>query len=116
MTESTSKLTIAGAEPQNLAKMTDYQQGSVVNRTLLQSESGPLTVFSSDEGHALSEHTVLFNAFIQVLDGQAENYHRRQTLPGERRGHCADAGGIFHKVQAVKRFTMLLTMFKTKVA
>jgi len=116
MAEPTPKLTIAGADPQELAGMTAYQQGSVVSRTLLQDESGTLTVFSFDEGQALSEHTVPYNAFIQVLDGEAEI-----TIGGEpclvKAGELVlMPGGISHKVRATKRFKMLLTMFKTKVA
>jgi len=116
MAESTTKLTIEGADPQDLAGLTAYQEGSVVSRTLLQDESGTLTVFSFDEGQALSEHTVPYNAFIQVLDGQAEI-----TIGGKPCVVNAGAivlmpGGISHKVRAVKRFKMLLTMFKTKVA
>lgn len=116
MTESNTKLTVSGADPQKLIDMTNYQQGSVVSRTLLQDDSGTLTVFSFDEGQALSEHTVPFNAFIQVLDGQAEI-----TIGGEpclvNAGEIVlMPGGISHRVRAVKRFKMLLTMFKTKVA
>jgi quercetin dioxygenase-like cupin family protein len=116
MTESASKLTIAGAAPQNLAEMTDYQQGSVVSRTLLQNESGTLTVFSFDEGQALSEHTVPFNAFAQVLDGQAEITIGGNPCLVNAGEIVLMPGGISHKVRAVKRFKMLLTMFKTKVA
>lgn len=116
MAESTSKLTIAGADPQRLAEMTDYQQGSVVSRTLLQNESGTLTVFSFDEGQALSEHTVPFNAFIQVLAGQAEITIGDKPCMVSAGEIVLMPGGISHKVRAVKRFKMLLTMFKTKVA
>lgn len=116
MAAEAPKLTIAGAEPAHLAAMTAYQTGSVVSRTLLQDESGTLTVFSFDEGQALSEHTVPYNAFIQVLDGEAEI-----TIGGKPCRVTAGQivlmpGGISHKVSAVKRFKMLLTMFKTKVA
>ncbi|HKK01491.1 MAG TPA: cupin domain-containing protein [Desulfuromonadales bacterium] len=116
MAETTTKLTLTGASPENLAEMTAYQQASVVSRTLLQDESGTLTVFSFDEGQALSEHTVPYNAFIQVLDGQAEiTVGGKPCLvnPGEI---ILMPGGVSHKVRAVKRFKMLLTMFKTKVA
>lgn len=114
MAESSSKVNVEGALALNLAEMTQYQDGSVVSRTLLQDESGTLTVFSFDAGQALSEHTVPFNAFIQVLDGEAEI-----TIGGKpvivRAGEIVlMPGGISHKVRAVKRFKMLLTMFKTK--
>ncbi len=111
-----TKLTIAGAAPQNLAEMTQYQEGSVVSRTLLQDESGTLTVFSFDEGQALSEHTVPYNAFIQVLDGQAEITIGGKPCLVNTGEIVLMPGGISHKVRAVRRFKMLLTMFKTKVA
>ena len=95
MAETNTKLTIAGADPQQLAEMTAYQEGAVVSRTLIQNDSGTLTVFSFDEGQALSEHTVPFNAFIQVLDGQCRDHNRRQTLPCERWRNCADARWYF---------------------
>jgi len=116
MPEPTTKLTISGADPRNLAGMTDYQEGSVVSRTLLQDESGTLTVFSFDEGQALSEHTVPYNAFIQVLDGQAEITIGGKPCQVNTGEIVLMPGGISHKVRAVKRFKMLLTMFKTKVA
>lgn len=115
MAESTTKLTVAGADPQRLAEMTDYQQGSVVSRTLLQDESGTLTVFSFDEGQALSEHTVPFNAFIQGLDGQAEITIGGTPCLVNQGEIVLMPGGISHRVRAVQRFKMLLTMFKTGV-
>ena len=116
MTDETTKLTIAGADPQNLAELTDYQEGSVVSRTLLQNESGTLTVFSFDEGQALSEHTVPFNAFIQILDGKAEITIGGKPCAVNSGDIVLMPGGIPHKVRAIKRFKMLLTMFKSKVA
>lgn len=116
MSESTTKLTLAGADPQNLAGMTDYQQAAIVSRTLLQDDSGTLTVFSFDEGQALSEHTVPYNAFIQVLDGQAEITIGGQPCLVKAGEIVLMPGGIPHRVRAVKRFKMVLIMFRTPVA
>ena len=116
MAETTTKLTIDGADPQNLAGMTDYQRGSVVSRTLLNDRSGTLTVFSFDEGQALSEHTVPYNAFIQVLDGQAEITIGDTPCLVNAGEIVLMPGGISHKVSAVQHFKMLLTMIKTEVA
>jgi len=116
MNDTATKLTIAGADPQGLVGMTDYQEGAVVSRTLLQNDSGTLTVFSFDEGQALSEHTVPFNAFIQVLDGQAEITIGEKPCLVSAGEIVLMPGGVPHKVKAVQPFKMLLTMFKTKVA
>jgi len=112
MIESSTKLTLAGADPQNLAKLTDYQSKSIVSRTLIQDACGTLTVFSFDKGQALSAHTVPFNAFIQVLDGQAKiTIGEKACLvnPGEI---VFMPGGVPHEVKADQRVKMLLTMFK----
>ena len=114
MPDAETKLTINGADPQNLVNLTDYQQGSVVSRTLLQNDSGTLTVFSFDQGQALSEHTVPFNAFIQVLDGQAEITIGGTPCTVKAGEIVLMPGGVPHQVRAVERFKMLLTMFKAK--
>lgn len=106
---------IEGAIAHNLAGLTQYQPDSVVSRTLLQADSGTLTVFSFDAGQALSEHTVPYNAFIQVLDGEAEITIGGTPVTVGTGEIVLMPGGISHKVRALKRFKMLLTMFKTKV-
>lgn len=105
---------IEGAVALSLAEMTQYQTGSIVSRTLLQGETGTLTVFSFDEGQALSEHTVPFNAFIQVLDGEAEITIGGQPVTVRSGEIVLMPGGVAHRVRAAKRFKMLLTMFKEK--
>ena len=116
MAEQKTKSHLEGGTPFDLARLTDYQNGSVVSRTLLQEETGTLTVFAFDEGQALSEHTVPFNAFIEVLDGEAEI-----TVGGKPSRVTAGQiilmpGGIPHRVRAVKKFKMMLIMFKKSMA
>ncbi|MDY0211714.1 MAG: cupin domain-containing protein [Desulfuromonadaceae bacterium] len=115
MSEIESKLTVDGAQAYNLAQMTEYQEGAVVSRTLLKNASGTLTVFSFDAGQSLSEHTVPFNAFVQVLDGEGEitiDGKKSVVKPGEI---ILMPGGLPHSVHATQRFKMLLIMFRTKV-
>jgi quercetin dioxygenase-like cupin family protein len=116
MSEAKKTVNVEGATAYQLAEMTQYQPGSVVSRTLLQDETGTLTVFSFDEGQALSEHTVPFNAFINVLDGQAEITIGGKPVTVNAGEIVLMPGGIPHRVRAVKRFKMMLIMFKTKQA
>lgn len=114
MEEKRSGAKIDGAKPTDLTGMVQYQEGAVVSRILYQDEIGTLTVFAFDAGQALSEHTVPFDAFINVLDGEAS-----VTIGGvECRVGAGEIvrmpGGVPHKVDAVKRFKMLLTLFRTK--
>ncbi|KAF0218616.1 MAG: hypothetical protein FD174_2709 [Geobacteraceae bacterium] len=96
--------------------MTDligYQDGSVVSRTLIDKKVGTITLFAFDEGQGLSEHTAPFDAFVQVVDGEAEI-----TISGTE--YALHAGQMIimpanhpHAVKAAKRFKMLLVMIRS---
>jgi len=113
MTTQPAKIHIDPAKASALADMTPYQDGAVVSRTLLQHETGTLTVFSFDAGQALSEHTVPFHAFVQVLDGEAQIIIGGQPVAVKTGEIVLMPGGISHEVKAVKRFKMLLTLFRS---
>ncbi len=116
MARDKATLNIPPAKARNLAELAPYQEGSVVSRTLFQAETGTLTVFSFDAGQALSEHTVPFNAFVQVLDGEARISIGGKPVTVGAGEILLMPGGVSHKVEAVKRFKMLLSMFRTPAA
>ena len=103
------------SEPQvtSLADLVDYQEGSVVSKTLIKKETGTVTLFAFDQGQGLSEHTAPFDALVCVLDGEVEimisgHPHVLKTgemviLPVNER----------HSLRAVKRFKMMLTMIRS---
>jgi quercetin dioxygenase-like cupin family protein len=89
-----------------------YQDGSVVSKTLVDRGKGTITLFSFDAGQGLSEHTAPFDAFVQVVDGEAEI-----TISGV--AATVRAGEIIimpanqpHSVLARERFKMLLVMIR----
>ena len=53
-----------------LIDLADYQEGSVVSRTVIDKETGIVTFFAFDEGQGLSEHTAPFDALVYLLDGE----------------------------------------------
>lgn len=101
------------AEPVNLAELVEYQEGSIVSRTLIDKDAGTVTLFAFDEGQALSEHTTPFDAMVQVLDGEIEI-----TISGKLQ--CVREGEMMimpanepHALKAASRFKMVLTMIKS---
>jgi quercetin dioxygenase-like cupin family protein len=100
------------AQANNLARLIDYQEGSVVSRTLIDKKAGTVTLFAFDEGQGLSEHTAPFDAMVQVLDGEVV-----VTIAGKPVNLKAGEVTIMpakqtHALQAKTRFKMLLTMIK----
>ena len=98
----------------SLADMVDYQDGSVVSKTVIKKKTGTVTLFAFDQGQGLSEHTAPFDAMVQVLDGEVEikisgrPFHLRQ---GEMIIMPANEP---HALNAVKKFKMMLIMIKSE--
>lgn len=99
-------------EKLNLAHLAGYQEGAVVSRTVVDKPVGTITAFAFDAGEGLSEHTAPYDAFVQVLDGEAD-------INIEGTVHKVGAGEIIvmpankpHSLRAVQRFKMLLVMIR----
>ena len=60
------------AEIFDLNGMINYQEGSIVSRVILKSDSGNVTLFAFDKGQELSEHSAPFDALVEVVEGEAE--------------------------------------------
>lgn len=107
-----SKLNLPPGEPLRLPAQIEYVTGSIVSRTLFNQRGGSLTLFAFDEGQGLSEHTSPYDAFAQVVDGEAEI--RVGGKPARvQSGECIVLpAGVPHAVLAVQRFKMLLSMVR----
>lgn len=111
MAES-NKPTAPLAEVVNLAEFIGYQQGSVVSRTLVDKQTGTVTLFAFDKGQGLSEHTAPFDAMVQVLDGEAEVIIASNPLRLKKGDMVIMPANKPHALRAVERFKMLLTMIR----
>jgi quercetin dioxygenase-like cupin family protein len=99
-------------QPYKLVDMVNYQDGSVVSRTLVNRKGGTLTLFAFDAGQSFSEHTAPFDTVAEILDGEADI-----AIAGQQ--FHLRAGEIIimpanqpHAVNAPQKSKMLLTMIK----
>ena len=109
---SESKEKLAG-QANNLVKLIAYQEGSVVNRALIDKKAGTVTLFAFDQGQGLSEHMAPYDALVHVLEGEAE-----VTISGKLVRLKAGEVTVMpanepHALSAVSRFKMLLTMVRS---
>jgi quercetin dioxygenase-like cupin family protein len=99
--------------PGSLVDMVSYQKEAVVSKTIIEKNTGTVTLFAFDMGQGLSEHTAPFDALVQVLDGEVEirisgkPFHLKQgeiiIMPAHEP----------HALKAVSNFKMLLTMIRS---
>jgi quercetin dioxygenase-like cupin family protein len=99
--------------PTKMSGLIDYQEGSVVSRTIIDKKAGTVTLFAFDETESLSEHTAPYDALIQIIDGEAN-----VTIGGK--SSIVKAGEMVvipanapHSLKATKRFKMLLVMVRS---
>lgn len=99
----------------DLEKLLDYQDGSVVSRTLINKDMGTVTLFSFDKNEGLSEHTTPFDALVYVFDGEAE-------IIISKKSHIVKKGQMIimpanepHSLKATTKFKMMLVMIKTSI-
>lgn len=96
----------------DLEHMVDYQDGSIVSRTLINKDVGTVTLFSFDQGEGLSEHTAPFDAIVYIFDGEAE-------IMISQKQHTLAKGQMIlmpanepHALKALNKFKMMLIMVK----
>lgn len=100
-------------EPITLVDHIDYAGDGVVSKTLVDSETGTITLFAFDAGQGLSEHTTPFDAVVQVLDGQAHLTVGGAAVRASAGEMVIMPANIPHAVRADRPFKMLLTMIRS---
>jgi quercetin dioxygenase-like cupin family protein len=101
------------AEVTRVTDLVNYQDGSVVSRTLANRPTGTITLFAFDEGQGLSEHTAPFDALVHVLEGEAQIVADGKSLLTKAGEAVLVPAHKRHSLRALTRFKMLLTMIRS---
>jgi quercetin dioxygenase-like cupin family protein len=101
------------AQPAKLNTLIDYQEGSVVSRTIIDKTAGTITVFAFDKGEGLSEHTTPYDALVYIIEGEAEVTIAGKPLRLKQGGLTIMPANQPHAVSAPTRFKMLLAMIRS---
>ena len=101
------------AKTSNLQSLIDYQESSVVSRTLIDKKSGTVTLFAFDENQGLSEHTAPFDALVYILDGEAKIFISGRPFQVKKNEMIIMPANKPHALKAIKRFKMLLIMIRS---
>ncbi len=97
----------------SLVDLVAYQEASVVSKTLIERETGTITLFAFDKGQGLSEHTAPFDAMVFVLDGVAEIAISSNPIVVRQGEMLVMPANEPHALKAVERFKMMLTMIRS---
>jgi len=96
-----------------LVDLADYQEGSIVSRTIIDKKTGTVTFFAFDKGQGLSEHTAPFDALVYLLDGEAEIVISGKPFRLKAGEMLIMPANDPHALKAITRFKMVLTMMRS---
>ena len=100
------------SEVKKITDLVNYQDGTIVSTTLINKDTGTVTIFAFDKDQMLSEHTAPFDALLQVIDGEVEvlvsgiKYH---LIAGEM---IIMPSHKPHALRAIKQFKMMLVLIR----
>jgi len=100
------------AKVSNLADLVEYQEGSVVSRTIMDQKSGTVTLFAFDKGQGLSEHTAPFAAMLHVIAGKVKVAISGKSFELSAGDAIIMPANQPHALQATDRFKMMLVMIR----
>ncbi len=99
--------------PAKMGNLVQYQEGTVVSRTIIDRKTGTVTLFAFGEGQGLSEHTAPFDALVYVLDGESEITISGRAFRVKQGEMVIMPANEPHALTAVKDFKMLLVMIRS---
>jgi quercetin dioxygenase-like cupin family protein len=101
------------AQALRLTELLNYQDDSIVSRTLVNLASGTVTLFAFGKGQGLSEHTSPFDALVYMLDGEADITVAGKTVRAQAGELVIMPAHQPHALEAVTQFKMMLTMIRS---
>jgi len=93
--------------------MVNYQDGTIVSKTIINKEMGTVKLFAFEKDQSLSEHTAPFDALVQILDGETEITISGKKLLLKQGDSIIMPANKPHSEEAVIKFKMILTMIKS---
>jgi quercetin dioxygenase-like cupin family protein len=97
----------------NMKDLAEYQEGTVVSKTIIKKDTGNITLFAFAEGQGLSEHTAPFDALVYITDGEAEVKISGKVNTVKEGEMIIMPANEPHALQAAKKFKMCLVMIKS---
>ena len=95
-----------------LKDMINYQKDSVVSRTIIDKETGTITLFAFDKGQGLSEHTAPYDAMVYVIEGEVEITISGKPYHLKEEDMIVMPANEPHALKALSKFKMLLVMVR----
>jgi len=99
---------------EGLLDLVNYNEESVVSRTIIDKLVGTVTLFAFDKGQGLSEHSAPYDALVIILEGEAEISIARVPYRLKKDQMIIMPANVPHALRAIDRYKMLLIMIRSE--
>lgn len=96
-----------------IVEIVQYVNNAVMSRTIIKKTTGNVTALSFSEGEELSDKTVPFDNYIQIIDGAADVTIDKKTYHLEVGNGMIIPAHSLHRFNAKQQFKMLSTIIKS---
>lgn len=96
-----------------IIEIVEYMPNAVISRTIIKKITGNVTAMSFSEGEELSEKTLPFDTYIQIIDGTATVTIDGREIQLERGKGIIIPAHSLHCFTAKQRFKMITTVIKS---
>ncbi|MCS4483329.1 cupin domain-containing protein [Clostridium botulinum] len=93
-----------------MESLVNYEEGTVVSRTLAQGKPLSVTLFAFDKGEEISSHSASGDAMVYILDGEAEITIGEEKFNVKKGETIVMPANVPHALLATQKFKMLLTV------
>ena len=104
---------IEKAIPHIIVEIIEYVPNSVLSKTIIKKTTGNITAMSFDTGEELTERTLPFDSFIQVIDGNAEIVINRKPASLKLGEGMIIPAHALSMIKANERFKIIMTIIKS---
>lgn len=94
-------------------EIAEYMPNAVISRTIIKKITGNVTAMSFSEGEELSEKSLPFDTYIQIIDGAADITIDGQSIHLSRGSGVIIPAHSLHRFNATQRFKMVSTIIKS---
>lgn len=88
--------------------LVEYQEGTVVSKTIAQGKPLSVTLFAFDKGEEISSHSAKGDAMVYILDGEASVTVGEETFLLKEGETIVMPAHVPHGLEAKERFKMIL--------
>lgn len=96
-----------------IVEIIEYVSNAIMSRTIMKKTTGNITATSLATGEGLSEKTIAFDNYIQIIDGAAEVTINDETISLKLGEGILIPAHSKHSFNATQKFKMINTIIKS---